>query len=147
MVQLDMAYDAPARTIANLVPVVLAYWDTSQRCVFANRAYEQWFDLADVDNGVVKGFAVVVTNISERKRLADKLQAANETLADALAQVATLRGLLPVCAWCRRARDDEGCWDSLDAYLARHTQLEITHGLCDSCLEQNFPDAQASGDL
>jgi DNA-binding NarL/FixJ family response regulator len=64
-----------------------------------------------------------------------------ERLEGALAEVAQLRGLLPVCAWCKKVRDDAGYWDSIEGYLARHLSTQYTHGICQDCatkLEAQF---------
>jgi CheY-like chemotaxis protein len=56
-----------------------------------------------------------------------------ERLERALAEVQQLRGLLPVCAWCRKVRDDGGYWDSIEGYLSRHLDTKYTHGICQAC--------------
>ena len=62
----------------------------------------------------------------ERLELIERLEAA-------LAEVEQLRGLFPVCAWCKKVRDDEGYWDSIEGYLARHLNTQYTHGICQDC--------------
>ncbi|MEI9897080.1 MAG: response regulator [Chthoniobacter sp.] len=59
---------------------------------------------------------------------------ANRKLTEALAEVRQLTGLLPMCACCRRVRDEENYWSEFSAYVAKHTDLRLTHGLCDECL-------------
>ena len=61
---------------------------------------------------------------------------ANRQLTGALSQVKQLTGLLPMCATCRRVRDDQNYWSELSAYIAEHTDLRLTHGVCEDCLEQ-----------
>jgi len=60
-------------------------------------------------------------------------------LADALNHIKTLQGLLPICAWCKRVRDDEGYWDQVEAYLHKYTGIDFTHGICPECLEKMQP--------
>ena len=60
----------------------------------------------------------------------------SEHLADTLEHVKTLRGLLPICAWCKRIRDDKGYWNQVEAYLRAHTEADFTHGICPECLER-----------
>jgi hypothetical protein len=48
-------------------------------------------------------------------------------------RVETLRGLLPICAWCRKVRDDSGYWKQLEEYVSTHTQAEFSHGICPDC--------------
>ena len=69
-----------------------------------------------------------------------ELRRVSARLADALDQVKTLQGLLPICAWCNRIRDDEGYWDQIEAYFHKHTGADFTHSICPECLEQVRPD-------
>jgi GAF domain-containing protein len=57
-------------------------------------------------------------------------------LADALDRVKTLQGLLPICAWCKRIRDDEGYWNQVEAYIHKSTGADFTHGICPQCSEK-----------
>ena len=65
-----------------------------------------------------------------------ELRRVSTHLADALNHVKTLRGLLPICAWCKRIRDDEGYWDQVEAYIHKSTGADFTHGICPQCLEK-----------
>ncbi len=65
-----------------------------------------------------------------------ELRRVSARLAEALDQVKTLQGLLPICAWCKRIRDDEGYWDQIEAYFHKHTGADFTHGICSQCLEK-----------
>ncbi len=53
----------------------------------------------------------------------------------ALAQVKTLSGLVPICAWCKKVRDDRGYWNQIEAFLRDHSEADFTHGICPECLE------------
>ncbi len=66
-------------------------------------------------------------------------------LADALNHIKTLQGLLPICAWCKRIRDDEGYWDQVEAYLHKYTGVDFTHSICPECLEKARPKS-STGD-
>jgi hypothetical protein len=61
-----------------------------------------------------------------------------EELEQALAQVKQLRGLLPICAHCKRIRDDKNYWHSVENYIADHSAAEFTHGICPPCLEEQI---------
>lgn len=69
----------------------------------------------------------------ERERLIGRLERA-------LAEIRTLRGILPICAQCKRIRDDRGYWEQLEVYLREHADLEFSHGLCPDCAEELYPD-------
>jgi ligand-binding sensor domain-containing protein len=57
-------------------------------------------------------------------------------VAEELAQIKVLRGLLPTCAWCRKVRDDAGYWTQIEAYVAAHSEAEFSHGICPACKEK-----------
>jgi hypothetical protein len=61
-------------------------------------------------------------------------------LREALANVKTLGGLLPVCAWCRRVRNDEGYWQQLESFLQSHSDTRLSHGVCPECMKREFPE-------
>ncbi|MGD8240727.1 MAG: response regulator [Armatimonadota bacterium] len=63
--------------------------------------------------------------------LADRVR----ELEDALSQVKQLRGLLPICSYCKRIRDDRNYWQQVDSYIATHTEAQFTHGICPDCIE------------
>jgi PAS domain S-box-containing protein len=80
------------------------------------------------------------TDVTARREAQDKLRQAlqaNEQLVtelrDALERVRTLAGLLPVCAWCKSVRNDQGFWQQIEHYLVEHTDAKFTHGLCPEC--------------
>ncbi len=65
-------------------------------------------------------------------------------LAHALEEVKTLSGLLPICAWCKRIRDDQGGWKSIESYVKAHSEADFTHGICPECLEKAMPGKGAA---
>jgi PAS domain S-box-containing protein len=76
---------------------------------------------------------VVARDVTARKRVEAELRMA-------VAQIKTLRGLLPICMHCKKIRDDRGQWSPVEVYVREHTDAEFTHGLCPSCLAANYPD-------
>ena len=63
---------------------------------------------------------------AERARLALALEAASR-------EIRTLRGIIPICAWCKKVRDDEGYWTQLDQYVSTHSDAQMSHGICPTC--------------
>jgi hypothetical protein len=61
-------------------------------------------------------------------------------LQGALAQVKTLSGLLPICAHCKRIRDDQGYWNQIELYIRRHSNANFTHGICPECAKEHYPE-------
>jgi ABC-type amino acid transport substrate-binding protein len=81
--------------------------------------------------GIVEYFRdVTATKLAEQERemlIAD--------LKKALAKVRTLSGLLPICAKCKKIRDDRGYWSQIETYLSQHADVDFSHGLCPDCME------------
>lgn len=65
-----------------------------------------------------------------------ELRRVSAHLAEALENVKTLHGLLPLCAWCKRVRDDEGYWSQVEAYIQDHSDATITSSICPDCLQK-----------
>jgi ligand-binding sensor domain-containing protein len=80
------------------------------------------------------GAAVAVFELRVRA-MRSREQELKRRVAEELAQVKVLRGLLPICAWCKKVRDDAGYWNQIEAYVSRHTEAEFTHGICPECRE------------
>jgi diguanylate cyclase len=73
-----------------------------------------------------------------------KLQEANHNLSTALSEVKTLRGLIPICARCKRIRDDDGMWDQIETYISQHSEAVFSHGVCPDCAKVLFPDIRSA---
>jgi hypothetical protein len=71
--------------------------------------------------------------------LTANLQMRNEELSHALVEVQTLTGLLPICAWCKKVRNDDGYWQKVEDYLASRSRLKFTHGICTDCYKEQRP--------
>jgi PAS domain-containing protein len=87
------------------------------------------------------GFAVVtINNITGNKRKENEREKLVHELQDALGNVKTLRGLLPICASCKRIRDDKGYWNQIEAYIRDHSEAEFSHGICPECNRKLYPE-------
>jgi GAF domain-containing protein len=73
-----------------------------------------------------------------------ELRRVSTRLAEVLENVKTLHGLLPICAWCKRIRDDQGYWSQVEAYVHAHMGADFTHGICPDCFEKMRPKAPAA---
>jgi hypothetical protein len=69
-----------------------------------------------------------------------ELAKANEELKHALAEVKHLSGLLPICANCKKIRDDHGYWKRIESYITDHSEAQFSHGLCPECMTMLYPD-------
>jgi ligand-binding sensor domain-containing protein len=76
------------------------------------------------------------------KAQTEELRARNEELSTALTHVHQLSGLLPICANCKKIRDDRGEWTPLESYITQHSEADFTHGICPTCIRTQYPDFQ-----
>ncbi len=60
-------------------------------------------------------------------------------LQKALDEVQTLRGILPICSYCKKVRDDKGYWEQVDIYIFKHSQADISHSICPNCAKKHYP--------
>ncbi|MGQ9555119.1 MAG: histidine kinase N-terminal 7TM domain-containing protein [Anaerolineae bacterium] len=97
--------------------------------------------------GDLAGYLVVVRDISERKRAESEREKLIAQLQQALAEVKTLSGLLPICASCKRVRNDQGYWQQIETYVSEHSQAQFSHGLCPECLARLYSEYCSDDDL
>ena len=69
-----------------------------------------------------------------------ELERANRELKEAMGTIKALRGLIPICAHCKKIRDDQGYWRQVEEYFREHTEAEFSHGLCPECVKTLYPD-------
>jgi len=76
----------------------------------------------------------------ERKQLENEKENLISELQESLAKVKLLSGLLPICASCKKIRDDKGYWNQVETYLLEHSQAKFTHGICPECGKKLYPE-------
>jgi tetratricopeptide (TPR) repeat protein len=70
----------------------------------------------------------------------DELKLLNEELQEKISEVKVLGGLLPICANCKKIRDDKGYWKQLEEYISHHSEATFSHSICPSCMKELYPD-------
>ena len=83
-----------------------------------------------------KEFQVIATDITERKLAEAERERLVAELQNAMAEVKILGGLIPICAWCKKIRDDQGYWTQLEGYIQSHSEARFTHGICPECSKE-----------
>ncbi len=101
--------------------------------------------LWDEDRQLRGGIGLAV-DISERKRAEAEREHLIANLQHALAEIKTLSGLLPICANCKKIRDDEGYWTQVESFISRRTNVQFTHGVCPECCNLLYPELSAEDD-
>ena len=91
-----------------------------------------------VDGGV-KYLVGVGFDITERKRVEKEKENLIERLHEALSKVKQLSGFLPICASCKKIRDDQGYWNQIETYIKKHAEVEFSHGICPDCAKKLYP--------
>jgi sigma-B regulation protein RsbU (phosphoserine phosphatase) len=113
----------------------------------------------DIVQGLRAGADDYITKPVGRDELQARLQVAGRIAAlqqrlsnrvieleQALARVRRLQGLLPICAYCKRIRDDQNYWNQVETYLAEHTDVQFSHGICPSCYQRVLKDESTDPD-
>lgn len=78
-------------------------------------------------------FVVVAISISRTRSEVDRQKKINAELTDALSTIRQLTGILPMCVYCRRIRDEGQQWKPFEQYIAEHTEAQVSHGMCPQC--------------
>jgi len=101
----------------------------------------------DDDARIASGFGELAAVALQNSRSLDKRNKAEkknihliEELKEALANVKQLSGLLPICCHCKKIRDDQGYWKQIELYIDEHSEAEFSHGICQECAKQHYPD-------
>jgi PAS domain S-box-containing protein len=99
--------------------------------------HKRSFDDAKGNRSGIIAAAMDVTPLKEQEKKQAELI---EQLQQALEEVKTLQGILPVCSHCRKVRDDKGYWQQIEEYLDTHSKIQMSHGICADCLQTHYPE-------
>ena len=80
--------------------------------------------------------------LAEARRAHSELEARNTDLEKAMEEIRQLRGIIPICSYCKNVRSDDGFWQKVELYVESHSQAEFSHGICPDCLRKYYPDFQ-----
>lgn len=92
-----------------------------------------------IDNEV-KGSFVMYKDITLRIKAEQEREKYIDKLQKALDEVKTLEGMIPICSHCKKIRDDSGFWGNVEQYIAKHSNVDFSHGICPDCLQKYYPD-------
>jgi hypothetical protein len=109
---------------------------------FSNR-YEAFEIDEIVSSIIVLSFCLVVfcvRRLNDLSAAKTEVEKTNKALSNALAEVKELRGILPICSFCKKIRDDKGYWQGIEGYIASHSLADFTHSVCPTCLEEHYSD-------
>jgi hypothetical protein len=95
--------------------------------------------------GRITHYVAVKEDITARKQTEAERDKLIQELQEALASVKSLSGLLPICASCKKIRDDKGYWSQVESYISQHSEATFTHGICPDCIKKLYPDLAQGG--
>lgn len=120
----DLAHVTMALTVCAYAVFILTAWRRVQRLLV--QAIELNF--------------VKENEIEERKRVEEALVLVNRKLEKAASEIKTLQGILPICAQCKKIRDDQGSWNRIESYIKANSEVEFTHSICPECTTALYPN-------
>jgi PAS domain S-box-containing protein len=82
----------------------------------------------------------IFRDITKRKQAEEEREKLILELKDALSKIKILSGLLPICASCKKIRNDEGYWEQIEGYIKERSDAEFSHGICPECMKKLYPD-------
>lgn len=82
----------------------------------------------------------ICRDITEKKNAEKEREQIIAKLKASLAEIKTLQGILPLCSFCKKIRNDKGYWEQVDIYLEKHSGADITHSICPECFKKNYPE-------
>jgi len=124
-----------------VVYILAAHYDIMELIINYSKQHEKWQMDELITVSVFSVFALAFfstrrwqdTLVSERK-----LKQSNETLQKALDDIQTLHGIIPICAYCKKVRDDRNSWHQLEVYVSEHSDAKFSHGACPHCYAEQM---------
>jgi hypothetical protein len=123
--------------------IFAAIYDILERVVAFSRQHENW----ELDEFITVSFFIVfalaffsVRRWKEVRNARNVLLQRHKDLQKALSEIKQLRGIIPICAACKKIRDDEGFWHQVESYVRDHTEAEFSHSICPECMKKLYPE-------
>lgn len=115
------------------------YFDLQDRVDRFCELYERF----EADEIMFVGLLLIPVSMLYFWRRWQEIREANRRLGAALAEIDHLRGIIPICCSCKKIRDDDGYWHEVETYFKAHLDTSFTHGICDDCIQKNYPEQHA----
>ena len=116
--------------------MLFGYYDVLERIVSFSNQHEAY----EIDELISSSIVLVLLLfIFSLRRYFESLKKTKE-LQKALDEIEVLKGIIPICAYCKKIRDDEGSWNQLESYVRSHSAAEFSHGICPNCYQEQLQD-------
>ena len=129
-----------ARRIRDEMPIPVVIMTAYESPEFLEEAKEAGVGAYLIKPPDVSGISRAVELAVARHEDIMELRKLNAELRDALRQIKTMEGILPICSYCKKIHDEKGHWIKIEAYVHQHTLADFSHGVCPECLKEHFPE-------
>lgn len=92
------------------------------------------------ESGEIFRIAGIAVDITERKQIEEEKDELICSLEKALGEIKTLRGILPICSFCKNVRNDQGYYEQIEEYIHKHSEIDFSHTICPKCAQIHYPD-------
>lgn len=140
------AFDVLAK--AEKVPTVVVTGSGNEEiAVKALKSGARDYLIKDYDRNYLKVLPATVQNAVDRCRIEAERERLLAELQEAVGKIKALQGLLPICACCKKIRDDAGYWHRLETYITQHSEAEFTHSYCPECAEKTLQEFRQAREI
>ncbi len=122
--------------------IIISILSWHQLRVLSYKRREQYLEIQvnERTSELLKANKKLSYEISVRKATEEELRLSNTQLKDALDNVETLEGMLPICSSCKKIRDDKGYWNQIEVYISERSDAKFSHGICPDCMKKLYPE-------
>ena len=113
--------------------------DVTFKCMDDSTFFGHFKMNCQVPSNPVEKIVFTISDISWRKQAEEEREKLITDLQKALAEIKTLRDILPLCSFCKKIRDDQGYWEQVDVYIHKYLQADISHSICPDCMKKHYP--------
>jgi len=141
----ELFYTKEVRTFSDVISIIDISKDDTEEFVVKSKDGTTFTVEVSASNvtsvkGELVGRVASFVNITKRKEVEADREKLIQKLQDALDKIKVLRGIIPICASCKKIRDDKGYWNQLESYIREHSEAEFSHGICPDCAQKLYPE-------
>ena len=140
----DLFSTKEIRTFSDVVTIIDIGKDVTQEFIVENKEGRTFIVEVSASNvtsssGELAGRMASFIDITKKKEIEADREKLIDKLQEALKKIKTLRGIIPICASCKKIRDDKGYWNRLESYIKEHSEANFSHGICPDCVKKLYP--------